>query len=215
MAHNTPLAMRGRAAGWFQSGNQFGQTAGGGIALWLIRHMPAPWAAGLVLAAILLVCAVPLAGLEEPPRAPGTGSIAGRARDALRELLTILRARAGRIALILALPIGTRRVLFAPSRKFNASADVVSGARQGGGSPLSPAVSPAAAWRTGCQSRRPTPFPRPRPGRVHRHRGLAANVAWLRGRPSSRSLNGHRVVTGLCSRSSEAPPRYEINCSSP
>ena len=44
MAHNTPVAMRGRAAGWFQSGNQFGQTAGGGIALWLIVHAPAPWA---------------------------------------------------------------------------------------------------------------------------------------------------------------------------
>jgi len=38
MAHNTPRDMRGRAAGWFQSGNQFGQTAGGGIALWLIER---------------------------------------------------------------------------------------------------------------------------------------------------------------------------------
>ncbi|HKI85238.1 MAG TPA: MFS transporter, partial [Thermoanaerobaculia bacterium] len=36
MVHNTPATMRGRAAGWFQSGNQFGQTAGGGLALWLM-----------------------------------------------------------------------------------------------------------------------------------------------------------------------------------
>jgi MFS family permease len=130
MAHNTPLAMRGRAAGWFQSGNQFGQTAGGGIALWLIRHTASPWAAGLVLAAILLLCAIPLIGLEEPPRPPDTASAGDRARDAIRELLSILRARAGRIALILAiLPIGTGAAMFlfsAIAQEFNASADVVS-----------------------------------------------------------------------------------------
>jgi len=28
MVHNTSVTQRGRAAGWFQSGNQFGQTAG-------------------------------------------------------------------------------------------------------------------------------------------------------------------------------------------
>jgi MFS family permease len=130
MAHNTPLAMRGRAAGWFQSGNQFGQTAGGGIALWLIKHMPSPWVAGLVIAAILLGCAAALRGLDEPPRAPDTESIGGRARDALRELLSILRARAGRVALILAiLPIGTGAAMFlfsAIAQEFGASADVVS-----------------------------------------------------------------------------------------
>ncbi len=131
MAHNTPLAVRGRAAGWFQSGNQFGQTAGGGIALWLIKHMPSPWVAGLVIAAILLGCSVALAGLDEPLRAPGTESIGERVRDALRELLSILRARAGRVALILAiLPIGTGAAMFlfsAIAQEFNASADVVSG----------------------------------------------------------------------------------------
>ncbi len=130
MAHNTPLATRGRAAGWFQSGNQFGQTAGGGLALWLIKHMPSPWAAGLVIAGILLACAVPLRLLEEPPRPPGTDSMGDRAKDALRELVSILRARAGRIALILAvLPIGTGAAMFlfsAIAQEFNASADVVS-----------------------------------------------------------------------------------------
>ena len=130
MAHNTPLAMRGRAAGWFQSGNQFGQTAGGGIALWLIKHMASPWTAGLILAAIFLLCAIPLIGLEEPPRPPDTASVGDRARDAIRELLSILRARAGRIALILAiLPIGTGAAMFlfsAIAQEFNASADVVS-----------------------------------------------------------------------------------------
>jgi MFS transporter, PAT family, beta-lactamase induction signal transducer AmpG len=130
MAHNTPLAMRGRAAGWFQSGNQFGQTAGGGIALMLIKHAPSPWVAGLALAAILVACALALVGLEEPPRVLGEASIGARVHDAARELLSIVRARAGRIALILAiLPIGTGAAMFlfsAIAQEFHASADVVS-----------------------------------------------------------------------------------------
>lgn len=130
LAHNTTLEARGRAAGWFQSGNQFGQTAGGGMGLWLISHASAPWIAGLVLAAIVLVCALPLIGLEEPPRAFGDAAIADRVRDAWRELGAVVRARAGRIALILAiLPIGTGAAMFlfgAIAPEFQASPDMVS-----------------------------------------------------------------------------------------
>jgi PAT family beta-lactamase induction signal transducer AmpG len=131
MAHNTTADTRGRAAGWFQSGNQFGQTAGGGIGLWLIKHAPSPWVAGLALAAIVLACALALAGLEEPPRALGDATVGDRVRDAWRELVALMRARMGRIALILAiLPIGTGAAEFlfsAIAREFNASADVVAG----------------------------------------------------------------------------------------
>lgn len=130
MAHNTPVAARGRAAGWFQSGNQFGQTAGGGIGLWLVTHAPSTWIAGLALAAIVLACALALVGLEEPPRALGGASVGTRVRDAWQELASVLRARAGRLALVLAiLPIGTGAAEFlfsAIGNEFHASADVVS-----------------------------------------------------------------------------------------
>jgi len=130
MAHNTSASGRGRAAGWFQSGNQFGQTAGGGIGLWLIQHVPSPWMAGLALAAILLGCALPLIRLEEPPRPLGHASVRARAVDAVRELGGVMRERVGRIALILAiLPIGTGAAQFlfsAISPEFHASADLVS-----------------------------------------------------------------------------------------
>ncbi len=130
MAHNTTPATRGRAAGWFQSGNQFGQTAGGGIGLWLVVHAPAPWVGGLALATILCACALPLIGLEEPPRALANASVGARIREAWRELADVLRSRAGRIALILAiLPIGTGAAMFlfsAIAREFHASVDVVS-----------------------------------------------------------------------------------------
>jgi PAT family beta-lactamase induction signal transducer AmpG len=130
MAHNTTQDTRGRAGGWFQAGNQFGQTAGGGIGLWLIKHTPTPWVAGVALGLIVIACAVPLAWLEEPPRTAGGGSVRARAGDAWRELRSVLRARAGRIALILAiLPIGTGAAMFLASAiasEFGASADVVS-----------------------------------------------------------------------------------------
>jgi PAT family beta-lactamase induction signal transducer AmpG len=130
MAHNTTLATRGRAAGWFQAGNQFGQTAGGGIGLWFVVHAPAPWMGGAALAAILFACALPLIRLEEPPPAMADASVGARIGDAWRELAGVLRSRAGRIALILAiLPIGTGAAMFlfsALAREFNASVDVVS-----------------------------------------------------------------------------------------
>ncbi len=130
MAHNTPVGMRGRAAGWFQSGNQFGQTAGGGLGLSLVVHLPAPWMGGAVLALVVIACALPLVGLEEPPRGLVNATVGARVKDAWRELSVIMRARAGRLALILAiLPIGTGAAEFlfgAIGQEFHASADVVS-----------------------------------------------------------------------------------------
>jgi MFS transporter, PAT family, beta-lactamase induction signal transducer AmpG len=108
MTHNSPPAARGRSGGWFQSGNQFAQTAGGGLGLWLLGHLPQPWMAGVALAALLWVCSLALNGLEEPPRRLHNGSVADRALDAWRELAALVKSRAGRIGLILAiLPIGT------------------------------------------------------------------------------------------------------------
>ncbi|MDE3151123.1 MAG: MFS transporter [Gemmatimonadota bacterium] len=130
MVHNTPVQARGRAAGWFQSGNHFGQTAGGGLGLWLMRHAPEPWMAGAGLAAVLAVCALPLLLLDEPARALHGASVGARVADAWRELVGIVKSRAGRIALILAiLPIGTgaAKDLFGSlGPEWNVPADTVS-----------------------------------------------------------------------------------------
>lgn len=130
MTHNTPGRMRGRAGGWFQAGNQFGQTAGGGIGLWLIKHTPSPWMAGLALASLLWACSFALRGLEEPPRDLHGAPIRDRMADAWRELVSVVRSRAGRIGLILAvLPIGTgaAQALFGSlAPEWRAPADVVS-----------------------------------------------------------------------------------------
>lgn len=130
MVHNTPVEARGRAAGWFQSGNHFGQTAGGGLALWLMRHAPEPWMAGAGLAVVLGLCALPLLLVQEPPRPFGSARISARASDAWRELVGIVKSRVGRIALVLAiLPIGTgaAKDLFGSlGPEWNVPADTVS-----------------------------------------------------------------------------------------
>jgi MFS transporter, PAT family, beta-lactamase induction signal transducer AmpG len=130
MVHNTPTELRGRAAGWFQSGNHFGQTAGGGLGLWLLSHAPAGWMAGLVLASLIGLCALGLFALEEPPQVGRSGGVRERALDAWRNLSALLRSRAGRIGLILAvLPIGTgaAQSLFGSiAPEWSASADTVS-----------------------------------------------------------------------------------------
>jgi len=108
MTHNTPPGGRGRSAGWFQAGNQFAQTAGGGIGLWLMTHVPKPWMAGAALSGILWTCSLALLLVEEPPRHLHHGSPLDKLKDAGEQLLTVLRSKAGRIGLILAvLPIGT------------------------------------------------------------------------------------------------------------
>jgi MFS transporter, PAT family, beta-lactamase induction signal transducer AmpG len=130
MVHNTPAAVRGRAAGWFQSGNQFGQTAGGGVGLRLMTHVASPWMAGALLAAVVCSCAAVLPLLHEPERQLANAPVATRASDALRNLLTLIRSRAGRIGLLLAvLPIGTGAAEFlfgSLGREWRAPADTVS-----------------------------------------------------------------------------------------
>lgn len=130
MVHNTPDAQRGRAAGWFQSGNQFGQTAGGGIGLWLMNHAPSPWMAGIALAVIICICALALVPLGEPPRTLSDASVRERAGDAWRNLVALLQSRVGRVGLLLAiLPIGTgaAQSLFGSlGPEWSAPADTVS-----------------------------------------------------------------------------------------
>ncbi len=129
MVHNTPSGARGRAAGWFQAGNHFGQTAGGGMSLWFMKHAPQPWMAGAALAVVLAVCALPLLLVQEAPRGLGGASAEARASEAWRELVGVVRSRAGRIGLLLAiLPIGTgaAKDLFGSlAPEWNASPDVV------------------------------------------------------------------------------------------
>lgn len=129
LLHNCDPAMLGRAAGFYQTGNMVGQTLGGGAALYLVRHLPALWMAGALLAVVVLLCNLPLLVLREPPRV-GEGRMGDRVREVWRELRAMLAKVDGRLALLLAfLPIGTGNAQFlfaAVAREWKASGDFVS-----------------------------------------------------------------------------------------
>src|SRR5260221_203232 len=97
---------------------------------WLASGWKFTWAP---LAAILWLCSLALNAVEEPPRHLHGGSVAARAADAWRELVALVRSRAGRIGLILAiLPIGTgaAQALFGSiASEWHAGADTVSAVR--------------------------------------------------------------------------------------
>jgi hypothetical protein len=166
MAHNAGPGGRGRAGGWVQSGNQFGQTAGGGLGLWLMQHLAAPWMAGAVLALLVAACAMAPRGLDEPPPTVTHGGVADRGRDAWRELRAVLASHGGRIRLLLAtLPIGTGAAQFLfgslgpegthpPMRCRSRWAWAAAWRSR-------PAAWPAAGWRPGCRAPAPTPRPVP------------------------------------------------------
>jgi MFS family permease len=158
VVHNVPAAERGRVGGFLQTGNQVGQTLGGGLALWLMRHLPSPWMAGAVLASLVAACGLALAHVEEPPRPASGDTIVMRIRGVGREVFALARSRDGWLGLLLAfLPIGTgaAQFLFASiASEWGAGADLVA-AVQGMGAGIAIAAGClAGGWLTDRMPRR-------------------------------------------------------------
>ncbi len=150
MAHATPPAERGRAAGMFQAGNVGGAGFGGGLGLYVAENVSTE-VAFIVIAAVLFACMLALYFVPEAPRvvvaseahverAPTGGPFAGLLRvlrillgrliEVFRELLQMLWSRRGIVALILCfLPIGSAAAqgLFAGqiATDWGASAELV------------------------------------------------------------------------------------------
>jgi len=110
MAHATPEAQKGRAAGWFQAGNLGGLGVGGGAGLWMVQvsGLSAP-AAAAVLGGMCGLCGLALIGLPEPPHSVGLNEARGsRLREAAADLWAVARSRRGALAILVCfLPIGT------------------------------------------------------------------------------------------------------------
>lgn len=116
--HNTPPKQKGRTSGWFQAGNLGGNGVGGGVALLIAQNTPLPWLAPATLGAATLLCALPLAWFDEPPRSEGvgTGQSAGsllahkwaELMQVLKDVWQLVTSRRGFLALLaLFLPLGT------------------------------------------------------------------------------------------------------------
>lgn len=109
MAHATPPAGIGRAAAWLQAGNLGGNGLGGGLGLWLLESLPAPWMAGALMGALMLACCAVLPWVPDVPRHDhALGGFGPAVRWVVRDWWTGLRTRGGALAaLLLVLPVGT------------------------------------------------------------------------------------------------------------
>lgn len=127
MAHSVAADQKGRAAGWYQAGGAFGLGAGGGAALWLSQHVSASWMVGAAMGTTMLLCAIPLLALAEPP--PMGARLSEGMRALFRDLKGIAMSRTGALGIVICLsPVGAGAAFnyFGPNADaWGASADMV------------------------------------------------------------------------------------------
>jgi hypothetical protein len=108
VAHLTPPEERGRVSGWFQAGNLGGSALGGALGLFLLTHLPSPWMAGTILAALTLACAIPLLWIPEVPADKGGETLGHTIRHIGTDLWAVIESRKGLLCAILCfVPVGT------------------------------------------------------------------------------------------------------------
>jgi MFS family permease len=129
MAFDVPDDQKGQAGGWSQAGNLGGAGLGGGVGLWLAQHTGHPWIAGVALAAICLLSAIPLLWMPEPGRVGGSPSYIGVLKETVIDVLTLVKRRIGLLAcFIMLLPIGSgglQQLWGAIAKDWGAGADEV------------------------------------------------------------------------------------------
>jgi len=96
-----PTEKKSTAASWLQAGTFLGLGVGGGIAIELVSRLPGA-IAGVIVAAALSLCALPLLGFDEPTDQE-KHSAAQAARELVRDLWGLLRSRDGLVALFVAI----------------------------------------------------------------------------------------------------------------
>lgn len=108
MAYDTPESEKGRAGGWAQAGNLGGSGLGGGLALWIAVHTGQPWAAGVLLAALSLACAVIAFRVNDPPRMDRGRPLLSVVKDTGQDVVALALRRAGLLAILVCLlPLGS------------------------------------------------------------------------------------------------------------
>ena len=128
MALTTPNEHRGSVAAWQQAGALGGVGLGGGVGIWLPVHAGGPRVAALTLAAVCLLCALPMLRMHVPAREPGI-ALRTQARNIGRSVWILLSTRRGiLVSLIVVQPscLGAASNLFgAIAGDWRASADLV------------------------------------------------------------------------------------------
>ena len=98
----------GKISAWFQAGNLGGNGLGGGLGLFLIQKLPAPWMSGAIMGGLFMLCCLALRALPHVP-AHTSGKTAGAAvAEVAGGLWGMLKTRIGFLSAFLCLlPIGT------------------------------------------------------------------------------------------------------------
>lgn len=127
MAHLTPLADRGRAAGYSQAGNVGGALVGG-LGLVIAEQTQRQYLPAFVVGGALLACSGALLTVTAPPKTKPQGLIQA-SQEVMTDIWSILASRNGVFAIVLCfVPIGSGAAanLFAPmADDWHASVNVV------------------------------------------------------------------------------------------
>jgi MFS family permease len=98
----------GRVGAWYQAGNFAGAGVGGALGLALLRILPRPWMAGVVIGAIVLSCCVVVGAAPEVERTRRDASPPEAVRGVIRDLRAMLTSKNGVLAAVLCFsPVGT------------------------------------------------------------------------------------------------------------
>ena len=108
MGQLTPPDQAGRTGAWFQAGNLGGAGLGGGLGLYLMQALPAPWMSGAILGALFILCGLPLLSLPDlKPHASHLG-VTASVKSVVQDISAMAKTSAGQLAAIaLFLPMGT------------------------------------------------------------------------------------------------------------
>jgi MFS family permease len=102
---------RGRAGAWYNIGNLCGGGISAALAVWLLGKGWAPVTVGLLLAVMMIVPALAVLAIHEPPR-ERLHSAGEVFENLLRDVRTVLFSRAGATGLLLCMsPVGTAALI--------------------------------------------------------------------------------------------------------
>jgi MFS family permease len=108
LAQTTRPGEEGRVSAWFQAGNLGGSGLGGGLGLYLLTNLSAPWMAGLIMGGLFLSCCAALLLVPDVKAHAAEGGVLGAVRSVVDDLREVAKARGGLLAALLCfLPIGT------------------------------------------------------------------------------------------------------------
>jgi MFS family permease len=108
MGQLTPPDQAGRTGAWFQAGNLGGTGLGGGLGLYLMQALPAPWMSGAILGVLFILCGLPLLSLPDlKPHVSHLG-VTASVKSVVQDIRAMAKTSAGQLAAVaLFLPMGT------------------------------------------------------------------------------------------------------------